>query len=213
MKITFAFFYVDGLLGLPFWVTSVFVAAFGAIIGSFLNVVIHRLPREESIVFPNSRCPSCEALIGPFDNIPLISYAILRGRCRKCRAPISWRYPAVELLTAIVYAIVFLCDVYWRGGMTFTIIFDLIFVSALIALIFIDAEHMLLPNAITYPGIAFAIIARLALPYLVRAALSMAFVVCLARGRSLGRSRRRRNPLARRLAVGTPSRRGSYGTG
>jgi leader peptidase (prepilin peptidase)/N-methyltransferase len=167
MKITFAFFFVDGLLGLPLWVTCVFVAAFGAIIGSFLNVVIHRLPREESIVFPNSRCPSCEALIGPLDNIPLISYAILRGRCRKCRAPISWRYPAVELLTAIIYAIVFLCDVYWRGGMTFTIIFDLIFVSALISLIFIDAEHMLLPNAITYPGIVFAIIARLALPYLV----------------------------------------------
>jgi leader peptidase (prepilin peptidase)/N-methyltransferase len=167
MKLTLAFFFVDGLLGLPLWVTCVFVAAFGAIIGSFLNVVIHRLPREESIVFPNSRCPSCEALIGPLDNIPLISYAILRGRCRKCRAPISWRYPAVELLTAIIYAVVFLCDVYWRGGMTFTILFDLIFVSALIALIFIDAEHMLLPNAITYPGIVFAIIARLALPYLV----------------------------------------------
>jgi leader peptidase (prepilin peptidase)/N-methyltransferase len=167
MKLTLAFFFVDGLLGLPLWVTSVFVAAFGAIIGSFLNVVIHRLPREESIVFPNSRCPSCEALIGPLDNIPLISYAILRGRCRKCRAPISWRYPAVELLTALVYAIVFLCDAFWRGGMTFTILFDLIFVSALIALIFIDAEHMLLPNAITYPGIVFALIARLALPYLV----------------------------------------------
>ncbi|MDT5060373.1 MAG: leader peptidase (prepilin peptidase) / N-methyltransferase [Acidobacteriota bacterium] len=166
MKLTLAFF-VDGLLGLPLWVTCVFVAAFGAIIGSFLNVVIHRLPREESIVFPNSRCPSCEALIGPLDNIPLISYAILRGRCRKCRAPISWRYPAVELLTAITYAVVFLCDVYWRGGMTYTILFDLIFVSALVALIFIDAEHMLLPNAITYPGIVFAIIARLALPYLV----------------------------------------------
>jgi leader peptidase (prepilin peptidase)/N-methyltransferase len=167
MKITLAFFFVDGLLGLPLWVTCVFVAAFGAIIGSFLNVVIHRLPRDESIVFPNSRCPSCEALIGPLDNIPLLSYAMLRGRCRKCRAPISWRYPAVELLTALIYAIVFLCDVYWRGGMTFTILFDLIFVSALIALIFIDAEHMLLPNAITYPGIVFAIIARLALPYLV----------------------------------------------
>jgi leader peptidase (prepilin peptidase)/N-methyltransferase len=167
MKLTLAFFFVDGLLGLPLWVTCVFVAAFGAIIGSFLNVVIHRLPRDESIVFPNSRCPSCEALIGPFDNIPLLSYALLRGRCRKCRAPISWRYPAVELLTALLYATVFLVDVYTRGGMTFTILFDLVFVSALVALIFIDAEHMLLPNAITYPGIVFAIIARLVLPYLV----------------------------------------------
>src|SRR5207248_6001206 len=167
MKLSSGFFFVEGLLDLPLWVTCVFVAAFGAIIGSFLNVVIHRLPREESLVFPNSRCPSCEALIGPLDNIPLLSYAVLRGRCRKCRAPISWRYPAVELLTALLYAAVFLIDVYLRGGMTLTIIFDLVLVSALVALIFIDAEHMLLPNAITYPGIAFAIIARLALPYLV----------------------------------------------
>ena len=160
-------FLVEGLLGLPLWVTCLFVATFGAIIGSFLNVVIHRLPREESIVFPNSRCPSCSALIGPVDNIPLLSYAILRGRCRQCRAPISWRYPAVELMTALLYAAVFLVDVYLRGGMTYTILFDLIFVSAIVALIFIDAEHMLLPNAITYPGIVFAIVARLALPYLV----------------------------------------------
>jgi leader peptidase (prepilin peptidase)/N-methyltransferase len=167
MKLTLAFFFVDGLLGLPLWVTCVFVGALGAIIGSFLNVVIHRVPRDESIVFPNSRCPSCEALIGPFDNIPLVSYALLGGRCRKCRSPISWRYPAVELLTALLYAAVFLCDVYTRGGMTFTILFDLVFVSAIVALIFIDAEHMLLPNVITYPGIVFAIIARLALPYLV----------------------------------------------
>ncbi|HKC62779.1 MAG TPA: prepilin peptidase [Pyrinomonadaceae bacterium] len=159
--------FVEGLLGLPLWVTCLFVAMFGAIIGSFLNVVIHRLPREESIVFPNSRCPSCSALIGAMDNVPLLSYAILRGRCRNCRAPISWRYPAVELLTALLYAGLFLIDVYLRGGLTYTILFDLIFISALVALIFIDAEHMLLPNAITYPGIVFAIIARIALPYLV----------------------------------------------
>src|SRR5436305_3616180 len=163
----FHLLFVEGLLGLPLWVTCLFVAMFGAIIGSFLNVVIHRLPREESIVFPNSRCPSCSALIGPLDNIPLLSYAILRGRCRNCRAPISWRYPAVELLTALVYAGVFLIDVYLRGGLTYTILFDLVFVSAILALIFIDAEHMLLPNAITYPGIVFAVVARLALPPLV----------------------------------------------
>ncbi|MDQ3819967.1 MAG: prepilin peptidase [Acidobacteriota bacterium] len=158
---------VEGLFGLPLWVTCLFVAMFGAIIGSFLNVVIHRLPREESIVFPNSRCPSCSSLIGPMDNIPLLSYAILRGRCRNCRAPISWRYPAVELFTALLYAAVFLIDVYLRGGVTYTILFDLVFVSAIVALIFIDAEHMLLPNAITYPGILFAVVARVALPYLV----------------------------------------------
>ena len=124
MKIYSGFLLVEGLLGLPLWVTCVFVGALGAIIGSFLNVVIYRLPREESVVFPNSRCPSCAALIGPLDNIPLLSYAILRGRCRKCRAPISWRYPAVELLTALLFAAVFLCDLYLRGGMTYTILFD-----------------------------------------------------------------------------------------
>src|SRR5918912_2921072 len=135
MEHSSAFLTVEGLLGLPLWVTCAFVAMFGAIIGSFLNVVIHRLPREESIVFPNSRCPSCGALIGAFDNVPIISYALLRGRCRQCKEPISWRYPAVELMTAILFAIVFLCDVYWRGGLTLVIIFDLAFVSALVALI------------------------------------------------------------------------------
>lgn len=161
------FFLVEGLMGLPLWLTCVFVAIFGAIIGSFLNVVIHRLPREESIVFPNSKCPSCGAKIRSFDNLPVISYLILRGRCRSCRAPISPRYPAVEALTGLLYAAVFLVDVYWRGGLNIVILFDLVFVTALVALIFIDAEHMLLPNAITYPGIVFAVIARLALPLLV----------------------------------------------
>ena len=167
MHLFAGFFFVEGLMGLPVWMTCAFVAIFGAIIGSFLNVVIHRLPRDESIVFPNSRCPKCEAKIRSFDNLPIISYLILRGRCRACRAPISPRYPAVEALTALLYATVFLIDVYWRSGLTLTILFDLVFVTALVALIFIDAEHMLLPNAITYPGIVFAIVARLALPYMV----------------------------------------------
>jgi leader peptidase (prepilin peptidase)/N-methyltransferase len=167
MNLCTGFLLSEGLLGLPLWVTCLFVAIFGAIIGSFLNVVIHRLPREESIVFPNSRCPQCEARIRSFDNLPIISYLILRGRCRACGTKISPRYPAVEALTALLYAAVFLVNVYWRGGLTPVILFDLIFVTALVALIFIDAEHMLLPNAITYPGIVFAVVARLLLPLLV----------------------------------------------
>lgn len=134
---------------------------FGAVIGSFLNVVIHRLPREESIVFPNSRCPSCGAAIAFYDNLPVLSYAVLGGRCRSCKTHISARYPAVELLTGLLWAAVM-----WRDGISWALPFDLIFVTAIIALIFIDAEHMILPNAITYPGIAFALIARLALPLL-----------------------------------------------
>jgi leader peptidase (prepilin peptidase)/N-methyltransferase len=138
-----------------------FLAILGAIIGSFLNVVIHRLPREESIAFPNSRCPACGAAIASYDNLPLLSYLILRGRCRSCSAGISLRYPAVELLTALLYI-----AVTWRDGLTGMLPFDLIFVSAVVALVFIDAEHMILPNAITYPGIVFALVARLAIPYL-----------------------------------------------
>ena len=139
----------------------ILAGVFGAIIGSFLNVVIHRLPLEESIVYPNSRCPSCGAVIAFYDNFPVISYLMLRGRCRSCKGSISARYPAVELLTALLFVIVT-----WRFGVTAALPFDLIFVSALVALIFIDAEHMILPNAITYPGIVFVLIARLIVPYL-----------------------------------------------
>ncbi len=137
------------------------IGVFGAIIGSFLNVVIHRLPVDESIVFPNSRCTSCSTVIAFYDNIPVLSYLLLRGQCRTCKAHISARYPAVELLTAFLYV-----AVVWRQGLTAALPFDLIFVSAMVALIFIDAEHMILPNAITYPGIVFALVARIAIPYL-----------------------------------------------
>lgn len=133
---------------------------FGAVIGSFLNVVIHRLPREESIVLPSSRCPSCGATIAFYDNVPVLSYLMLGGRCRSCKTHISARYPAVEALTAFLWV-----AVVWRDGLTFALPFDLVFVTAITALIFIDAEHMILPNAITYPGIVFALIARVAIPY------------------------------------------------
>ena len=137
------------------------IGVLGAIIGSFLNVVVHRVPREESIVFPNSRCPSCSSVIAFYDNIPVISYVVLGGRCRHCKTGISPRYPAIEVLTALLYVAVF-----WRDGLTPVLGFDLVFVSAIVALVFIDAEHMILPNVITYPGIVFAVIARLSLPYL-----------------------------------------------
>jgi leader peptidase (prepilin peptidase)/N-methyltransferase len=160
MNVSLASLLPDLSAALPWYVPYFITGVFGAIIGSFLNVVIHRLPREESIVFPNSRCPSCSALIAFYDNIPVLSYLILRGRCRSCRAPFSVRYPAVELLTVLLYL-----AVTWHDGLTPALPFDLVFVSALVVLIFIDAEHMLLLNAITYPGIVFALVARLAIPY------------------------------------------------
>lgn len=151
-------------LGIPVAVYYVAVVLFGALVGSFLNVVIHRVPRGLSIVFPNSRCPKCETAIKPYDNIPVFSWLVLlRGKCRACKAPISARYPAVEALTAVMWGIVA-----WRTGITFALPFDLIFVTAIIALIFIDAEHMLLPNVITYPGLVFALIARAVIPILLQ---------------------------------------------
>jgi len=145
----------------PPFVGYVIAGVFGAIIGSFLNVVIHRVPLEESIVFPNSRCPSCSAVIAFYDNIPVLSWVLLGAKCRRCKERISFRYPAVELLTAVLFI-----GVAWHDGLSAALPFDLVFASALLALVFIDAEHMILPNVITYPGIVFALIARAAIPLL-----------------------------------------------
>ena len=147
---------VSSLLG------YVVAGIFGAIIGSFLNVVIHRVPHGKSIVFPNSSCPSCGAAIAFYDNIPVLSYILLGAKCRQCKEHISVRYPAVELLTAVLFV-----AVAWHDGLSAALPFDLVFTSAILALVFIDAEHKLLPDAITYPGMAFTLIARVALPYLI----------------------------------------------
>src|SRR5258707_2816996 len=142
-------------------VACALMGVLGAMIGSFLNVVIHRLPREQSIVFPNSTCPRCHAKIKAYDNIPILSFLILRGQCRACGARISARYPAVEGLTALLFA-----AVTWHDGWSGALGFDLAFAASILALLFIDAEHMILPNAITYPGILFALITRALVPYL-----------------------------------------------
>src|SRR5829696_8082963 len=97
----------ESLTGVPEFVAYIFVFAFGAAVGSFLNVVIHRVPNEESIVYPNSACPNCKTAIKAYDNIPIFSWLILRGNCRGCGMPISARYPAVELLTAFLWLLVY----------------------------------------------------------------------------------------------------------
>jgi leader peptidase (prepilin peptidase)/N-methyltransferase len=152
---------IENALVPPLPVACALMGVLGAMIGSFLNVVIHRLPREQSIVFPNSTCPRCSARIKAYDNIPILSFLILRGQCRACSAPISPRYPAVEALTAVLFA-----AVTWHDGLSFALPFDLAFTASILALLFIDAEHMILPNAITYPGILFALITRAVIPYL-----------------------------------------------
>ena len=152
---------IESALAVPLPIACTFTGILGALIGSFLNVVIHRVPRDQSIVLPNSACPSCRTPLRAYDNIPILSFLILRGKCRTCKHSISIRYPIVEALTAILFVLVTIHD-----GVTFALPFDLAFVAALVALVFIDAEHMLLPNVITYPGMIFAIVMRLAVPYL-----------------------------------------------
>ena len=128
----------------------------GAAIGSFLNVVIYRLPRRESLVSPRSRCPSCGTQIAGYDNVPVISWLVLRGRCRHCGESISARYPAVELITALVFAAVVLVR-----GLDDDLVLELPFVAALIALAGIDYDHKLLPNRIVYPLAVWGVIATL----------------------------------------------------
>jgi leader peptidase (prepilin peptidase)/N-methyltransferase len=152
---------IESALAVPLPIACTFTGILGALIGSFLNVVIHRVPRDQSIVLPNSACPSCRTPLRAYDNIPILSFLVLRGKCRTCKHSISIRYPIVEALTAILFVLVTIHD-----GVTFALPFDLAFVAALVALVFIDAEHMLLPNVITYPGMIFAIVMRLAVPYL-----------------------------------------------
>jgi leader peptidase (prepilin peptidase) / N-methyltransferase len=147
------------LIDLAMFLPDLFAFVFGAVIGSFLNVVIHRVPLEKSIVLPNSACPSCQANIKPWDNIPVLSWLLLKGKCRSCQTPISIRYPAIELLTATVFLAVYRLD-----NFSPILPFDLLFASALICLIFIDAEHMILPDAINYPGLLIALGARVLLP-------------------------------------------------
>ncbi|MBI5599537.1 MAG: prepilin peptidase [Deltaproteobacteria bacterium] len=126
-----------------------FIFAFGAAVGSFLNVCIHRIPRGISVVSPGSRCPACGSSIRFYDNIPIISYVFLLGRCRNCNAPISAEYPLVELLVAA--AGVFL---YGWFGLTAAFALNFILVSALVAITFIDLRHRIIPNVISLPGIA-----------------------------------------------------------
>ena len=134
---------------LPTALVAVWVALLGAVLGSFLNVVIARVPPGESIVRPGSRCPRCRAAIAWYDNVPVVSWLVLRGRCRACGAPIPVRYPAVELLGAV-----FALAAWWRHGLTAHAAAELVLADLLLALAFIDLDTWLLPHALTWPLIA-----------------------------------------------------------
>jgi leader peptidase (prepilin peptidase)/N-methyltransferase len=127
-------------------------ALFGLIVGSFLNVVIYRVPEKMSLSFPPSRCPSCEKPIKPYDNIPVLSYLLLGGKCRSCKTHISLRYPLVEILTSVVWAVTT-----WRLGREISTIGYLLFFAGLIALSMIDIDTKLLPKKIVYISGAFLV--------------------------------------------------------
>ena len=136
-------------------VAAIVLAALGGlIIGSFLNVVAYRLPRGESLAHPPSRCPSCSAPVKPYDNIPVLSWLLLRGRCRSCKAPISPRYPLVEALTGALWALV----VWARWDDASGIALGIVLVTILIPIALIDFEHRIIPNRITGPAAVVAIV-------------------------------------------------------
>ena len=127
---------------------TLFSFLFGLIIGSFLNVCIHRIPLKESLIHPSSVCPKCEKKIRFYDNIPLISYIILLGKCRYCRQPISPRYPIVETITGLLSLALFV-----RYGLSLQYFLFFLFVASLITISFIDLQHKIIPDVISLPGI------------------------------------------------------------
>ncbi|WP_420850276.1 prepilin peptidase [Oryzomonas sagensis] len=144
----------------PLLVLTLFIFAFGLVVGSFLNVCISRMPRNESVVFPPSHCPLCKYRIRWFDNIPLLSYLWLRGRCRGCGAHISLQYPLVELLNGLLTLALF-----WRFGLSLSFLALFLFCSALVVITFIDIEHQIIPDEISLPGIVIGFIFSFFLPW------------------------------------------------
>ncbi len=143
----------------PEAVFYVFSFLIGISIGSFLNVVIYRVPEGMSIVSPPSRCPKCGVQLKWYWNVPLIGWLALRGKCAKCRVPISPRYPLVELLTGLIAV-----GIAYTYGPTLWALFMFVFAAALVAITFIDIDHMIIPNVISIPGVAVGLVGQALIP-------------------------------------------------
>ena len=141
------------------YLTEVLVFFFGICIGSFLNVCIYRLPEKKSIVHPRSMCPACGTLIRFYDNIPILSYLLLKGRCRHCAEGISFRYPVIEFISGI-----FAVGVYIKFGLGFEALIYYTFIAVLLVITFIDIDHQIIPDVISLPGIPIFFAASFALP-------------------------------------------------
>ena len=139
---------------IPYALIAIAIFIFGLVIGSFANVCIHRLPKKESVVFPASRCISCSVPVRAFDNIPVISYLILGGKCRNCKGNISAIYPAIELITGLL-----LLAGLFKFGLTFDFLIYAMVAPALVIITAIDIEHQIIPDAITLPGIVLGLLA------------------------------------------------------
>jgi leader peptidase (prepilin peptidase)/N-methyltransferase len=131
---------------------EIIIFAFGLIIGSFCNVVIYRLPQGKSIVAPGSQCRLCGSPIRPWDNIPLLSYFLLRGRCRFCKEAISTRYPTIECISGMLFVLLYL-----KFGLIMTFFAYALLTSALLIVALIDLDHRIIPNIITLPGMAVGV--------------------------------------------------------
>ncbi len=138
----------------------VYSLIFGALVGSFLNVVIFRLPDEQSVIFPASHCPKCQTKLRWFENIPIMSWLALRGKCRTCKAPISPQYIVVELAMALLSG-----ALYRHFGPSFALVYYFIFCAAQLAIIFIDLHHQIIPNEISLPGIVIGFIGSFFNPF------------------------------------------------
>ena len=143
---------LQGMLAVIFFI-------FGTMVGSFLNVCIYRLPKEESIIWPGSHCPHCKKPIKFYDNIPLVSYLLLKGKCRYCKEPISIQYPLVEGVTALSSLFLII-----KFGLSLSYLIYFAFVAALIVITVIDLYHQIIPDVISLPGIGVGLLASIIIP-------------------------------------------------
>ena len=142
---------------IPPTIAPLATAILGLCVGSFLNVVIARLPAGRSIVHPGSACPRCGKPLAWYDNLPVLSYALLRGRCRSCREPISWRYPAVEIACGTLFALA-----YHRFASGLGLTAALVLLAGLVAITAIDLDHQIIPDVLSLPGIGLGLLFSLA---------------------------------------------------